>query len=287
MIRSWIRIAPLLFVGSGLVTSGASAQNGSAEETSAARFSFADVRAINEAEDRSRTSRNWLIASAGTTAIGWIVFNAAGSQCETISNVRVCPRAANIASVTGAVFVGTGATAALLSGIFLGVRNAQKKRLMRSTQRRLSPDPYEAGESSEERNIRVPGPGRFMIRIPPYSTPEVTLFDTYRLRDAESRRRIARNGLIASSAVFGFSWIFLGAAIPRCAWAGDQLQCNNAGDAHLRIGIGLAGGAAVGMIVSSMVFAARSRKMNQLERSIRHRPRTGFHWSPQSGSFVF
>ncbi|MBW2223307.1 MAG: hypothetical protein JRF54_03650 [Deltaproteobacteria bacterium] len=247
-------------------------------------FSFSDLKRLQDVADRSRTSRNWLIASASATGISWIVFSAAISQCETINGVELCPRAADIAGTAGAVLLSFSVAGTLVSGIMLGVRNGQKEDILRSIQRRNEADVSESPAPTTPSSSAI---DRFMITIPPDTALSITSFEKYQLRDAYDRRRFARNGLIGNAAVFGFSWIFLGAAISRCEWVSNDLRCTNAGEANLSIGIGLAAASATGMLVSSILLGVRSGQKKKLERSIRQRHRAGLRWDPQSGSFVF
>lgn len=242
-------------------------------------LAFSDVQKLRDVEEQIRTNRNWLIATAGAAGLSWIVYNVAVAQCDTINGVEACSRRTDVASITGAVFFSLSLAGGLVSGIMLGVRNGQRKNLERSIQRGL-----DAGaRSPPEAQWTMPP----MVSSPPETSPGTSLFDDYRLRMADDRRRFARNGLIGTSAVFGFSWIFIGAAIPRCESLSEGFRCTNAGETHLAIGAGLAAGAATGMVVSAILFAVRSGKKKDLERSVRKRAGSGLHWDPNAGAFVF
>lgn len=206
-------------------------------------------------------NRNWFLASGSVQAFGWILLGAAFSQCETINGVEVCPRAADRAGTWGAAIVILSGVPLLVTSIMYGIRSRQKKELERLTLRDLTDD------------------GR-------YSPPRA--FDDWRLDDAQRRTRAARNGLIASASMFGFGWIFLGAAIPRCQRTADGLlSCTNPGYSHLVIGLTFTFSGAIGMLVSGALLGARKQNQAVLESGIQQRRGARFRWDFERGAFVF
>jgi hypothetical protein len=206
-------------------------------------------------------NRNWFLASGSAQAFGWILLGAAFSRCETINGVDVCPTAADKAGTAGAAIVVLSGVPLIVTSIMYGVRSRQKKELERLTLR------------------SVTDYGRH---------PPPPAFDQWRLDDSQARIRSARNGLIASTAMLGFGWIFLGAAIPRCQPTTDGLvNCTNPGYAHLVIGLTFASSGAIGMLVSGIVLGARKKNERVLRQSIDRRKNARFRWDPERGSFVF
>jgi len=119
-----------------------------------------------------------------------------------------------------------------------------------------------------------------------YSPPRA--FDDWRLDDAQRRTRAARNGLIASASMFGFGWIFLGAAIPRCQTTTDGfLSFTNPGYSHLVIGLTFTFSGAIGMLVSGALLGARKQNQGVLESGIQQRRGARFRWDFERGAFVF
>jgi hypothetical protein len=219
-----------------------------------------DPSELRLAEDRVLRTRNWFLLSSGAFAFGWIFLGVGISQCEWINDVSFCTRAGNATWGIGATFVVLSTVSVIATSIIYGVRSGQKKKLELQTLRRLT----EGGR-----------------RLPPAS------FDRYRLTDAQSRIRRARNGLIGSAALFGLGWIFLGVAIPRCEWGPNELLCSGPGYAHLTVGITLTGSGAIGTIVSGVLLGVRKKNSRALQRSIGPRQGAGLRWDPQSSSFVF
>lgn len=216
---------------------------------------------LDEARGDVLWSRNWFLASGSAQAFGWILLGAAFSRCDTINGVEVCPGAADNAGVVGAAIVIVSGVSLVVTSIMYGVRSRQKKELERLTLRNLT---------------------NYWRHPPPAA------FDQWRLSDDEARIRSARNGLIASTAMLGVSWIFLGVAIPRCQSTTDGLlNCTNPGYAHLVIGLTFAGSGAVGMLVSGILLGARKRNERELRQSMAQRQKARFRWDPERGSFVF
>lgn len=206
-------------------------------------------------------SRDWFFGSAGAQVFGWILLGATYARCETIDGVDVCPRAADNAGTAGAVIVVISGVSLLVTSIMYGLRSRQKKELERQTLETLT----EYGRQ-----------------------PPPAAFDQWRLDDAQTRIRAARYGLIASTAMFGVSWIFLGAAIPRCQSTSDYLvHCTNTGYAHMVIGLTFAISGATGMLVSGILLGVRKKNQRVLRQSIQRRQNARFRWDPDRGSFVF
>lgn len=219
-----------------------------------------DSEELDKATSSVLWNRNWFLASGSAQALGWILLGAAFSQCETINGVEVCPRAADKTGTAGAAIVVLSGVPLIVTSIMYGIRAGQKKEL----------------ESLTLRDLTDHG------RHPPPAG-----FDQWRLDDAQARIRSARNGLIASTSMFAFGWIFLGAAIPRCPSTTDGLSCTNAGYAHLVIGLTFTGSGAIGMLVSGILLGARKKNERVLRRSIDRRKNARFRWDPERGSFVF
>jgi hypothetical protein len=205
-------------------------------------------------------ARNWFLLSGAAFAFGWILLGAGISGCETINDVEVCSRAADNTGEVGAAFVVFSGVPLLVTSIMFGVRSGQKKQLQLRTLQRLT-------------NSGV--------------SPPPASFDVYRLTDAKSRSRAARNGLFANTALFGFGWIFLGPAIPRCEARSGELVCTSPGYAYMTIGLTLTGAGTIGMIVSGILLGVRKRNERSLKRQTSRRPGARLHWDPYSGSFVF
>jgi len=220
-----------------------------------------DSEKLDKATSDVLWNRNWFLASSSAQALGWILLGAAFSRCETINGVDVCPTAADKAGTAGAAIVVLSGVPLLVTSIMYGIRSRQKKELVSLTLRDLTDH------------------GRH---------PPPAAFDQWRLDDAQARIRSARNGLIASTSMFAFGWIFLGAAIPRCQSTTDGLlDCTNAGYAHLVIGLTFTSSGAIGMLVSGILLGARKKNERVLQRSVQRRRDARFHWDPERGSFVF
>jgi len=220
-----------------------------------------DSAALELAKGDVLWNRNWFLASSGAMALGWILLGAGISQCEWINGVEVCSASADNVGIAGAAIVILSGVPLVVTAIMYGVRAGQKKELELKTLRDLTDS----------------GP-----HPPPAS------FDEYRLTDAQDRIRRARNGLIASAAMFGVGWFFLGAAIPRCeTGTNDLLTCSGPGYAHLVVGLTITGSGTIGMIVSGILLGVRKGNERALQRSIRRRGDARLRWDPASGSFVF
>ncbi len=130
-----------------------------------------------------------------------------------------------------------------------------------------------------------------IVIMPPhgYAMPVSTPLDEAMLQEADARIRRARNGLIATSAAFGLSIVFLGAGISQCdELPNGELQCSRAGDALGTIGALGFIGAGVGVITTGIMLPVRHRKKRDLQREIHQRRRySRLRWDAASGGFVF
>ena len=96
---------------------------------------------LEDADARIRRSRNALIATSATVAVGAILMGAAATQCEVFRNSLTgyddlrCNSAGNALLGTGGAFVGLGAIGMITSGIILGVANKRKREIKRDIRR--------------------------------------------------------------------------------------------------------------------------------------------------------
>ena len=137
-----------------LATSSASAQQGAApaveaqaappgqvimtapNQASASRAYF-DYD-LEEAEARSRRTRNALIATSAVTGLGIILLGVGSSQCEegfNDSDDRVCNNAGDVLRPLGGSLFGAGSIGMITSGIMLGVSNKRKREIQRDMRR--------------------------------------------------------------------------------------------------------------------------------------------------------
>jgi hypothetical protein len=139
-----------------LATASASAQEGAApaveaqaappgqviltapNQTSASRVYF-DYD-LKEAEQRSRRTRNALIATSAAFGVGIILIGAGASQCEVEQNFDqpdewVCNDAGDVLVGLGGAFAGAASIGMITSGIMLGVRNKRKREIERDMRR--------------------------------------------------------------------------------------------------------------------------------------------------------
>jgi len=100
-----------------------------------------DAFELEEAERRSRVVRNALIGTSAGFALGVVFAGVGASQCERIdrfddNNDWTCNTAGDVLVSLGATFLGLGAIGMLTTGIMLGVRNRDKRRLEQQLRRR-------------------------------------------------------------------------------------------------------------------------------------------------------
>lgn len=140
-----------------LATASASAQEGAAPaveaqvtpsgqvimtapgQTSASQVYFASD--LEEAEIRSRRTRNALIATSAVFGVGIILTGIGASQCQDWNDsfsdpdTWQCNNAGDVLVPLGSAFAGAGAIGMITSGIMLGVRNKQKREIQRDMRR--------------------------------------------------------------------------------------------------------------------------------------------------------
>jgi hypothetical protein len=92
--------------------------------------------ALADARDRSLRARNALIGSAASFALGWVFLPFAFPRCERLSSGIECTTAGYVHMTLGLGFAAAGSAGMIVSGILLGVRNANRRWLHRAGQRR-------------------------------------------------------------------------------------------------------------------------------------------------------
>jgi hypothetical protein len=93
---------------------------------------------LKEAEERSRRTRNALIATSAVTGVGIILLGVGSSQCEegfNDSDDRVCNNAGDVLRPLGGSLFGAGSIGMITSGIMLGVSNKRKREIQRDMRR--------------------------------------------------------------------------------------------------------------------------------------------------------
>jgi len=97
---------------------------------------------LEEANERSRRTRNALIATSVTFALGAILAGVGASQCEQITsssaqnyNDLMCNRAGDVLLPLGGTIAGLSFVGMLTSGIMLGVSNKRKREIQRDIRR--------------------------------------------------------------------------------------------------------------------------------------------------------
>jgi ABC-type cobalt transport system substrate-binding protein len=88
---------------------------------------------LEDAQDRRLRARNGLIGSAAAFAVGWIFVGVAIPRCGQTNTGLTCTDAGFVHMTIGLGFTSAGAAGMLISGILLGVRNAKKRDLERSS----------------------------------------------------------------------------------------------------------------------------------------------------------
>ncbi|MGB9337854.1 MAG: hypothetical protein WCB63_01405 [Polyangiales bacterium] len=108
-------------------------------ETSEERWLQVD---LEEASQRSRRTRNALIATSATFAVGAILAGIGASQCEQINSSSVqsyndlqCNTAGDVLLPLGGTIAGLSFVGMLTSGIMLGVSNKRKREIQRDIRR--------------------------------------------------------------------------------------------------------------------------------------------------------
>jgi len=97
---------------------------------------------LEEANERSRRTRNALIATSATFALGAILAGVGATQCEQINSSSVqsyedleCNRAGDVLLPLGGTIAGLSFVGMLTSGIMLGVSNKRKREIQRDIRR--------------------------------------------------------------------------------------------------------------------------------------------------------
>jgi len=97
---------------------------------------------LEEASQRSRRTRNALIATSATFALGAILAGIGASQCEQITSSSVqnyndlaCNRAGDVLLPLGGTMAGLSFVGMLTSGIMLGVANKRRREIKRDIRR--------------------------------------------------------------------------------------------------------------------------------------------------------
>jgi hypothetical protein len=97
---------------------------------------------FEEAKQRSRRTRNALIAASASFGLGAILAGIGASQCQQIYssstqnyNDLLCKNAGNVLLPLGGTIAGLSAIGMLTSGIMLGVSNKRKREIQRDIRR--------------------------------------------------------------------------------------------------------------------------------------------------------
>ena len=113
--------------------------NAPQQTTSQARWLELD---FEEAKERSRRTRNALIATSASFALGAILAGIGASQCQQIGSSSVqsysdllCNNAGDVLLPLGGTIAGLSAIGMLTSGIMLGVSNKRKRDIQRDIRR--------------------------------------------------------------------------------------------------------------------------------------------------------
>jgi len=117
-------------------------------------------------------------------------------------------------------------------------------------------------------------------------------YTEYDLQEADRRSRVVRNALIGTSAAFAVGAILLGVGASQCdsfvRFDGrDDWICNNTGDVLVPLGGTFVGLGAIGMLTTGIMLGVRNKQKREIERDMRRRYGTRFHWDDRSGRFVF
>jgi hypothetical protein len=97
-------------------------------------------RDLEDANARSRRSRNALIGTSAAFGLGVVLAGIGASQCERISTVNqyddlLCNNAGDVLLPLGGSIAGLSAIGMITSGIILGVSNKRKRELQREIRR--------------------------------------------------------------------------------------------------------------------------------------------------------
>jgi hypothetical protein len=97
-------------------------------------------RDLEDAQARSRRSRNALIGTSAAFGLGAVLAGIGASQCQSISTVNqyddlLCNNAGNVLLPLGGTIAGLSALGMITSGIILGVANKRKREIQRDIRR--------------------------------------------------------------------------------------------------------------------------------------------------------
>ena len=120
-------------------SSSSSAVGGAPYQTTPSRDVWLQ-RDLEDAEQRSRRSRNALIGTSASFALGVILAGVGSSQCQVTSlpgqnDELVCNNAGNVLLPLGGTLAGLSAIGMITSGIILGVANKRKREIQRDIRR--------------------------------------------------------------------------------------------------------------------------------------------------------
>lgn len=123
------------------VEAGASPSAASVSAKQAAEQRWLQVD-LEQANERSRRTRNALIATSASFAVGAILAGIGASQCQQITSSSVqsyedlaCNRAGEVLLPLGGTIAGLSFVGMLTSGIMLGVANKRKRDIQRDIRR--------------------------------------------------------------------------------------------------------------------------------------------------------
>jgi len=118
-------------------------------------------------------------------------------------------------------------------------------------------------------------------------------YDQYDLDEAKRQSRAVRNGLIGTSAGFALGVILAGAGASQCTTftnlnGYEDLDCNNAGDVLVPLGVTFAALGAIGMITTGIMLGVKNKQKRAIEREIRLRySKRRLRFDEESGGLVF
>jgi len=158
----------------------------------------------------------------------------------------------------------------------------------------LATRPAIAQQSATPHGQAEPAPSSTIVTTAPnqVGVSRQVYFD-YDLAEAKERSKRVRNGLIATSAVFGVGVILGAAGWSQCEVIqrfnqSDDLFCNRAGDVLVPLGGTFLAFGAIGMITTGIMLGVRNKQKRDIERDMRRRYYgTRFHWDVEAGRFVF
>ena len=97
---------------------------------------------LEEAQQRSRRTKNALIATSAAFGVGAVIAGIGASQCQTVPSSTgasqdelLCNNAGNVMLPLGGAIAGLSFVGMLTSGIMLGVANKRKREIQRDIRR--------------------------------------------------------------------------------------------------------------------------------------------------------